>query len=107
MPNDEVLPDCGSLCALLTAATGREPTYIGKPNRRMIDVVSEMTGVPNDKICAVGDRLYTDIAVAQNAGSVSVLVLSGETDLAMAEAAERRPDYILPSVKELHALLKG
>ena len=106
MPADEVLPDCGSICALLTASSGREPTYIGKPNRNMIDVISEMTGVPNEKICAVGDRLYTDIAVAQNAGAVSVLVLSGETTPEMAAAAERQPDYTLPSVKELHEALR-
>ena len=106
MPNDEVQPDCGSICALLTASSGVRPTYIGKPNRNMIDVISKMTGIPNDKICAVGDRLYTDIAVAQNAGSVSVLVLSGETSAEMAAAAERQPDLILPSVKELHDALK-
>lgn len=105
MPHDEVLPDCGSICALLTASSGVKPTYIGKPNRNMIDVISEMTGIPNGKICAVGDRLYTDIAVAQNAGSVSVLVLSGETTPEMAEAAERQPDYTLPSVKELLEVL--
>lgn len=106
MPNDEVLPDCGSICALLTASSGKEPTYIGKPNRNMIDVISKMTGISNERICAVGDRLYTDIAVAQNAGAVSVLVLSGETDMAMVEAAERKPDYILPSVNELRQALK-
>jgi 4-nitrophenyl phosphatase len=107
MPNDEVLPDCGSICALLTASSGKEPNYIGKPNRNMIDVISKMTGIPNDKICAVGDRLYTDIAVAQNAGSVSVLVLSGETDQAMVDAAERKPDYVMADVHELHMVLKN
>ncbi len=101
MPRGEVLPDCGSICALLTASSGVKPEFIGKPNRNMIDVIAAQTGVPNEKICAVGDRLYTDIAVAQNAGSVSVLVLSGETSPEMAAAAERQPDYILPSVKEL------
>lgn len=106
MPAGEVLPDCGSICALLTASSGKEPTYIGKPNRDMIDVIAKMTGIPNEKICAVGDRLYTDIAVAQNAGAVSVLVLSGETDMDMVEKAERKPDYILPSVKELHEVLR-
>lgn len=106
MPNDEVLPDCGSICALLTASSGREPNYIGKPNRNMVDVISVMTGIPNEKICAVGDRLYTDIAVAQNAGAVSVLVLSGETDQAMVDAAERKPDYVLANVHELHRVLK-
>ena len=107
MPHDEVLPDCGSICALLTASSGVEPNYIGKPNRNMIDVISAMTGIDNSHICAVGDRLYTDIAVAQNAGSVSVLVLSGETTPEMAAAAERQPDYILADVHELHELLKS
>jgi len=107
MPNDEVLPDCGSICALLTASSGKEPTYIGKPNRNMVDVISAMTGIPNEKICAVGDRLYTDIAVAQNAGAVSVLVLSGETDQAMVDAAQRKPDYVLSNVHELHMVLKA
>ena len=107
MPADEVLPDCGSICALLTASSGVKPNYIGKPNRNMVDVISKMTGIPNEKICCVGDRLYTDIAVAQNAGAVSVLVLSGETDTAMVEAAERKPDYVLADVAELHRLLKA
>ena len=107
MPHDEVLPDCGSLCALLTASSGVKPEFIGKPNRNMIDVISKMTGIPNARICAVGDRLYTDIAVAQNADAVSVLVLSGETSQQMADEAERKPDYIFPSVKEMHDILKG
>ena len=101
MPDDEVLPDCGSICALLTASSGVKPNYIGKPNRNMIDVISRQTDIPNEKICAVGDRIYTDIAVAQNAGSVSVLVLSGETTAQMVSEADRKPDYVLPSVKEL------
>ena len=107
MPRGEVLPDCGSICALLTASSGVKPNYIGKPNRNMIDVISAMTGIPNEKICAVGDRLYTDIAVAQNAGSVSVLVLSGETDQKMVDEAERKPDYVLADVHELHEILKS
>lgn len=106
MPNDEVLPDCGSICALLTAATGIEPLYMGKPNRAMVDTVSRMTGVPNDKICCVGDRLYTDIAVAQNAGAVSVCVLSGETTEEMIAQSPQKPDYVLTDVAELGRILK-
>ncbi len=107
MPAGEVLPDCGSICALLTASSGVKPEYIGKPNRNMIDVISKMTGIPNEKICAVGDRLYTDIAVAQNAGSVSVLVMSGETDEQILSEAERKPDYVFADVRELHEVLKS
>lgn len=107
MPAGEVLPDCGSICALLTASSGIKPIFIGKPNRNMIDVISEQTGVPNEKICCVGDRLYTDIAVAQNAGAVSVCVLSGESTMSDIEAAERKPDYVLKDVAELAGILKA
>ena len=106
MPDNEVLPDCGSICALLTCSTGVKPEYIGKPNRNMIDVISKMTGIPNERICAVGDRLYTDIAVAQNAGAVSLLVMSGETTAEMLAEAERKPDYVLDDVAALHRILK-
>ena len=107
MPNDEVLPDCGSICALLTAATGVKPEFIGKPNRNMVDIISHKTGVPNENICCVGDRLYTDIAVAQNAGAVSVCVLSGESSMDDINAAERKPDYVLKNVAELAQILKA
>ena len=107
MAAGEVLPDCGSICALLTASTGVEPEYIGKPNRNMIDVVSKMTGIPNENICAVGDRLYTDIAVAKNAGSVSICVLSGESSEADIEASDVKPDYVLQDVGEIARILRA
>ncbi len=107
MPGNEVLPDCGSICALLTAATGREPLYIGKPNRRMVDVIAAARGVPNERICCVGDRLYTDIAVAENAGACSVLVLSGETDETMLMQSGQEPTCVLPGVGELAEILRG
>ena len=106
MPKGEVLPDCGSICALLTASTGIHPTYIGKPERRMIDIISEKTGIPNDKIAMVGDRLYTDIAAGINAGAVSVCVMSGETTDEMLKTSEIKPEYIFPSVVELGDYLK-
>ena len=101
MPGDEALPDCGSICALLTAASGREPLYIGKPNRNLVDIISKEAGVPNGNICCVGDRLYTDIAVAANAGAVSALVLSGETNMDMLKDQPVQPDYIFDDVKAL------
>ena len=107
MPAGEVLPDCGSICALLTAASGVKPHYIGKPNRSMVDIISEMTGVENSAICCVGDRLYTDIAVAVNAGAVSVLVMSGETTPEDLAVSATKPDYVLADVAELAKILEG
>lgn len=102
----EVLPDCGSICALLTAAGGGEPLYIGKPNRSMVDIISKRFGIPNDRIACVGDRLYTDIAVAKQAGAVSVLVLSGETTKEMLDASPHEPDYVFDSVQDLYLYLR-
>lgn len=105
MPGGEVLPDCGSICALLAASTGREPVYIGKPNRDMVDIISKEYCVPNSRIACIGDRMYTDIAVAGNAGAVSVLVMSGETNKELLEASPYRPDYIFDSVADIMAFI--
>jgi len=107
MSGGEVLPDCGSICALLTASTGAQPYYIGKPNRNMVDIISSMTGIPNGQIACVGDRLYTDIALAKNAGAVSVLVMSGETTKEMLAASDIKPDFVFKDVKELGATIRS
>lgn len=96
-----VLPDCGSICALLTSATGRVPQYLGKPDRTMVDILSEERGIPNGQIAVVGDRLYTDIAVGINAGAVSICVLSGESSQEDIDSSKYTPDIIFPSVKEI------
>ena len=53
----------------------------------------------------VGDRLYTDIAMANRAGCVGVLVLSGEATLEdvakLDQDAEQMPTIIVNSVAEL------
>ena len=105
MPDDDVLPDCGSICALLTAACGVEPIYIGKPNRNLVDIISRDAGVPVKKIATIGDRLYTDMMLAKNSGCVSILVMSGETTKEMLGASPYKPDFVFPSVKELEKLI--
>ncbi len=107
MADNEVLPDCGSICALLTASSNVKPIYIGKPNRNMVDIIAKMKGLKNTEICCVGDRLYTDIAVAQNAGSVSVCVLSGECTQNEIGDLKDKPDYVLDDVRELSKILKS
>ena len=102
MPGEfDDLPDCGSICALLTTATGCEPEYIGKPSRRMVDNLAERFGFPNSECAVIGDRLYTDIATGVNAGAVSALVLSGETKREMLDASPVKPDYVFDSVMEI------
>jgi HAD superfamily hydrolase (TIGR01450 family) len=93
-PTDEptVLVDCGSITACLTAATGRTPVVLGKPDPSVLLDLSARLGLKPAQLAMVGDRIYTDVAMAQKAGVPAVLVLSGEATAADAErVGEPRP----------------
>lgn len=106
-PTDEptVLVDCGAICACLAAATGRSPILLGKPDPAILRGLSEQLQVPVSDIAVVGDRLYTDIAMAQKAGAISVLVLSGEATAKEADAMPQSPDLVVPDIGVLGKLL--
>jgi HAD superfamily hydrolase (TIGR01450 family) len=102
-PTDEptVLVDCGSLCAALKEATGRSPDVVlGKPDPTMIAGILTRHGLRPDQVAMVGDRIYTDMRMAQNAGVLGVLVLSGECTQADVARAERAPDLVVPTLAE-------
>ena len=52
-----------------------------------------------------GDRIYTDVKTAQNAGGLGVLVLSGETTLETALASNPQPDVTALNIEEFGKLL--
>ncbi|MDE6157262.1 MAG: HAD-IIA family hydrolase [Muribaculaceae bacterium] len=103
---ETVLVDCGSLCKAIEHATGREPDIvIGKPNPDMLTGIRRRHGLAPEEIAMCGDRIYTDVAMAFNAGALGVLVLSGETTLATALSAERMPDIVARDVAAFGDLL--
>ena len=101
-----VLVDCGSICRCIEHATGRTPDItLGKPDARMLDGIKERYGLEADEIAMCGDRIYTDIAMARNAGAFGVLVLSGESTEADVATAGEKPDLVVPSLAEFGELL--
>lgn len=100
------IPDVGSFLALVQASTGRRPdVIIGKPGRMMVAALCERWNLPAERIAYVGDRLYTDIAMAADSGMLGILVLSGETSLADLEGSPHQPDLIVDGLAELVELL--
>ena len=98
---DGFLPDSGAICALITASTGVEPTYFGKPTTICAETIASAQGVAKERIVMFGDRLYTDIATARRAGMTSVLMMTGETteDMLRADLPEdQRADVIAPDM---------
>ena len=58
-------------------------------------------GIDPSKCAMIGDRLYTDIEMANQSGVRGILVLSGEATSADADTATQTPDLIVGSVAEL------
>ena len=101
------VPDCGSVCDMLYNVSRRRPLVIGKPTAAMPNLAMEKWGVKKEETLVVGDRIYTDIKSGLNAGCVTLLVMSGETDEAILKASPDKPDFVLPSGKELLDILKA
>ena len=95
------IPDCGSLAAAVTASTGITPEFFGKPSRYTLDYIISKTGYLENELCFVGDRLYTDIAIASGTKARSVLVLSGETSKDDISNSQFIPDLVVEDLAEL------
>ena len=64
----------------LEITNGMKPSHVfGKPSPTLLAPV--LAEFAPEEIAVVGDRLYTDKAIADNAGVDFVCVLSGETTL--------------------------
>lgn len=114
---ETVLVDCGSICKCIEWATNRKPDIVlGKPDPNMLNGIKTRLGLCADEIAMVGDRIYTDTAMAHNAGAFGVLVLSGETTIEVADQVAENaknnpnpefypPDLIVKDIEELGNLL--
>lgn len=108
-PTDKptILVDCGSICACIEGASGRKPDIvIGKPDPRMLSGILERHSLQPHEVAMVGDRIYTDVRMAHNAGAVGILVMSGETTLEIAAQSDLKPDIIAENLAELQEMLK-
>ena len=98
---DGLLPATGSVAALIQAATGITPYYIGKPNPLMMRSALRQMDAHSESTIMVGDRMDTDIKAGIEAGLETVLVLTGVTDRADVERFPYRPHRIVDSIADL------
>ena len=108
-PTDQptVLVDCGSICAALEKATGRPPdAVLGKPDACMLQGMQQRHNLAAEELAMVGDRLYTDMAMARSIGALGVLVLTGETTLADLQGVEVPPDLVVTGLDEFGEKLR-
>jgi NagD protein len=98
---DGVLPATGSVAALITKATGREPYIVGKPNPMMFRSAMNKINAHSESTGMIGDRMDTDVVAGIEAGLHTVLVLTGIADDAEISKYPFRPNEILNSIADL------
>ena len=100
------LADWGAMTACLESSTQISPkAVLGKPSPRMIRGILKKYALQKRELAMVGDRIYTDMAMARKAGVMGILVLSGETQKADLKGMKPGPDLVLKNVAELGRLL--
>lgn len=103
---DGEVPDCGAMIGAIEGATGEPIKLItGKPSSIMASyVLNNMLKMKASDCFMIGDRLETDIKMANDVGIHSVLVMSGITTSEMLKKTIYQPKYILKSVKDILSL---
>jgi len=96
-----IAPGNGTLVSAVHSAAGRLPDVAGKPETPIFQAAVERFSAT--KALFIGDRLDTDVKGANDAGLVSVLVLTGidGAKQVLAADARSRPDFILGDLREL------
>jgi NagD protein len=97
---DGPLPATGSVAALITKATGRDPYFVGKPNPMMLRSALNQIEAHSENTVLVGDRMDTDVVAGIEAGLETILVLTGSTRRIDVERFPWRPSRVLDSIAD-------
>jgi NagD protein len=96
-----IAPGNGALAALMEAASGVAPFYIGKPSPLMMRMALNHLGVHSEDTVMIGDRMDTDIIGGVQAGMDTILVLSGVTRREDIKRFSYQPSRVVQSLAEV------
>ncbi len=100
-----IAPGTGATLAALSAATGVEPTVIGKPEPIIIEIALRRLGLPRETVVMIGDNLETDILGGHRAGLRTAWILTGISSEGDLSDEAPRPTWIVRDYAELEAQL--
>jgi HAD superfamily hydrolase (TIGR01450 family) len=97
------IPDAGSIAEMLKTTTEHDVDYrAGKPSTEMLQTILQTKKVSRENCVFFGDRMYTDMPMGINASILTVLVLTGETQLENLSTEDVNKYLIMKSYTELH-----
>ena len=95
------LPACGAVAALITSATGRDPSIAGQPNPMMFRSAMNAIDAHSEHTAMIGDRMDTDVVAGMEAGLETYLVLTGSTVREDVLRYPFRPSHVVDSIADL------
>ena len=95
------VPATGAVAAMISAATGVKPYFVGKPNPLMIRTALRTLNAHSEDTVIIGDRLDTDISAGIASGLRTILVLTGVTTREQVEHFPYRPTWIYESLADI------
>jgi len=96
-----MVPATGAVAALISAATGVQPYYIGKPNPLIMRTALRTIDAHSEDSVMVGDRMDTDSIIGTESGLETILVLTGVTRREDVGRYPYRPTHIVASVADI------
>ena len=96
-------PDAAAIVGAIEGCTGAKcEVNVGKPDPIMLETIMGVVGLEAEECIISGDRLYTEIKMANVAGMPSAVVLTGETKAEdLEDETEVLPDYTLERIDQL------
>src|SRR5256714_6800439 len=96
-----IVPATRAGAALISAATGVKPYFIGKPKPLMMRTALRTLDAHSEDSALIGDRMDTDIVAGIESGLRTILVLTGVTRREQVERFPYRPSWILESIADV------
>jgi HAD superfamily hydrolase (TIGR01450 family) len=97
-------PDAAAIVGAIEGCTGVKcEVNVGKPDPIMLETIMGMVGLDVSECIMTGDRLYTEIRMALDAGMPAAVVLTGDTTPGMLakESEQNQPAFILDRIDRL------
>ena len=92
------VPGNGSFVALMEAATGKKPVFVGKPEPYMLEFIQQMGDYQKEEMIMVGDNYDTDIQAGIRFGIDTLHVASGVTSKEDLLGKAEQPTYHVQSL---------
>ena len=95
------IPGCGALAAAIEVSSGVSPEVVGKPEPRLLEEAMRLLGSPPTETVMIGDTLSVDILAGHNAGTHTILVLSGSSSRKDLEKSSLKPDHVYENLADM------